>query len=216
MQGAEADARSDLFSFGCVLYEMVTGRRAFEGKSQLGVLPPFWRKIREPIGIAQPMLERVIRECLIKDPAERFQSAHDVRWTCDGSRAPQAVKKKPNREVQKSSLILLAVAALAVVVALAGLAGYWSKRGDTGSADPCGNPSSREIFIRRNRRQWRHAGTVTAGREDCLRGSFRGRQVAVDTVAGRDAAQNSTARKARCILSGRRMDRSSDFSPMGS
>jgi eukaryotic-like serine/threonine-protein kinase len=133
LQGAEADARSDIFSFGCVLYEMVTGRRAFEGKSQLGVLSAILEQEPQPIGIAQPMLERVIRECLIKDPAERFQSAHDVlldlRWIAGASGAEE--KAQPAK-LKKSSLILLAVAALAAVL-LAGLAGYWSKRGDTGS-----------------------------------------------------------------------------------
>jgi Tol biopolymer transport system component len=133
LQGAEADARSDIFSFGCVLYEMVTGRRAFEGKSQLGVLSAILEQEPQPIGIAQPMLERVTRECLIKDPAERFQSAHDVlldlRWIAGASGAEE--KAQPAK-LKKSSLILLAVAALAAVL-LAGLAGYWSKRGDTGS-----------------------------------------------------------------------------------
>jgi Tol biopolymer transport system component len=133
LQGAEADARSDIFSFGCVLYEMVTGRRAFEGKSQLGVLSAILEQEPQPIGIAQPMLERVTRECLIKDPAERFQSAHDVlldlRWIAG---APGAEEKAQPAKLKKSSLILLAVAALAAVL-LAGLAGYWSKRGDTGS-----------------------------------------------------------------------------------
>src|SRR5579862_2387293 len=88
LQGAEADARSDLFSFGCVLYEMITGRRAFEGKSQLSVFTSILEKDPEPIAASQPltppMLERVVGACLAKDPADRFQSAHDVamdlRW----------------------------------------------------------------------------------------------------------------------------------------
>ena len=65
LQGAEADARSDLFSFGCVLYEMVTGRRAFEGKSQLSVFTAILEKDPEPISanqpLAPPMLDRVVR-----------------------------------------------------------------------------------------------------------------------------------------------------------
>ncbi len=88
LQGAEADARSDLFSFGCVLYEMVTGRRAFEGKSQLSVFTAILEKDPEPISseqpLAPPMLDLVVRGCLVKDPAERTQSAHDIamelRW----------------------------------------------------------------------------------------------------------------------------------------
>src|SRR5450432_4029639 len=93
LQGTEADARSDIFSFGCVLYEMVTGRRAFEGKSQLSVLSAILEQEPQPIGVTQPltppMLERVIKECLTKDPVERFQSAHDLvmdlRWIAGSS-----------------------------------------------------------------------------------------------------------------------------------
>src|SRR5208283_854235 len=70
LQGAEADARSDLFSFGCVLYEMITGRRAFEGKSQLSVFTSILEKDPEPISTTQPltppMLERVVQACLAK------------------------------------------------------------------------------------------------------------------------------------------------------
>ena len=73
LQGAEADARSDIFSFGCVLYEMITGRRAFEGKSQLSVFTAILEKDPEPITatqpLAPPMLDRVVRACLAKDPA---------------------------------------------------------------------------------------------------------------------------------------------------
>ena len=82
LQGAEADARSDLFSFGCVLYEMITGRRAFEGKSQLSVFSAILEKDPEPITaiqpLAPPMLDHVVRACLTKDPVDRIQSAHDV------------------------------------------------------------------------------------------------------------------------------------------
>ena len=82
LQGAEADARSDLFSFGCVLYEMITGRRAFEGKSQLSVFTAILEKDPEPILPAS----RSRRRCLIwscapaspKTPPTRIQSAHDV------------------------------------------------------------------------------------------------------------------------------------------
>ena len=87
LQGAEADARSDLFSFGCVLYEMITGRRAFEGKSQLSVFTAILEKDPEPIAasrpLSPPMLDRVVRACLAKDPADRIQSARDVAMDLD-------------------------------------------------------------------------------------------------------------------------------------
>jgi len=96
LQGAEADARSDLFSFGCVLYEMASGRRAFEGKSQLGVMTAILEKEPEPLRTLAPALpsslERLVAACLAKDPAERMQTAHDVglqlRWVEGGEAAP--------------------------------------------------------------------------------------------------------------------------------
>jgi eukaryotic-like serine/threonine-protein kinase len=131
LQGTEADARSDLFSFGCVLYEMVTGRRAFEGKSQLSVFTAILEKDPEPISASQPlappMLERVVLACLAKDPADRFQSAHDIamdlRWVADSAASESS---KPV-QFKKSWIVSLAVIALAFI-ALAALAGYrWAK-----------------------------------------------------------------------------------------
>jgi serine/threonine protein kinase len=90
-----------MFSFGCVLYEMVTGRRAFEGKSQLSVFTAILEKDPEPITASQPlpppMLDRVVRACLAKDPADRCQSAHDVamdlRWVAESTRP---TPRRPN------------------------------------------------------------------------------------------------------------------------
>ena len=132
LQGREADARSDLFSFGCVLYEMVTGRRAFEGKSQLSVFTSILEKDPEPITASQPlappMLDRVVRACLAKDPADRFQSAHDVamdlRWVADSVTVESA---KPSRQFRKS-FAAWAAAFLLALIALAGFLGYrWAR-----------------------------------------------------------------------------------------
>lgn len=92
LEGKEVDARSDIFSFGAVLYEMVTGRRAFQGKSQLTVASAILEKEPEAISTLQPLtppaLERTIRVCLAKEQDERWQSAGDVfnelRWIADG------------------------------------------------------------------------------------------------------------------------------------
>ena len=132
LQGAEADARSDLFSFGCVLYEMITGRRAFEGKSQLSVFSAILEKDPEPISASQPlappMLDRVVRACLAKDPADRIQSAHDVamdlRWVGESALRES---EEPPAEFKKSWAVW-AVAILLAFIALAGFAGYrWAK-----------------------------------------------------------------------------------------
>ena len=92
LQGKEADARSDIFSFGCVLYEILTARHAFEGKSQLSVASAILEQEPELISKLQPMapaaLDHVVAECLAKDPESRWQNAADVgrelRWIASG------------------------------------------------------------------------------------------------------------------------------------
>jgi eukaryotic-like serine/threonine-protein kinase len=83
LEGREADARSDLFALGVVIYEMATGRRAFEGKTQASlaasILKEEPRPIRATDAMSPPALDRLVRLCLRKDPDDRIQSAHDVR-----------------------------------------------------------------------------------------------------------------------------------------
>jgi eukaryotic-like serine/threonine-protein kinase len=83
LQGAEADARSDIFSFGCVIYEAVTGRRAFEGKSQFSVLGAILDREPERVSAARPSspprLDETVGRCLAKNPDQRYGCMHDVR-----------------------------------------------------------------------------------------------------------------------------------------
>src|SRR5215471_4944570 len=78
LQGKDVDARSDLFSFGCVLYEMLAGKQAFEGQSAASVIAAIREREPAPPNLAVP-LERVIRTCLAKDPDRRFQNALDLK-----------------------------------------------------------------------------------------------------------------------------------------
>src|SRR6185437_4316164 len=77
LQGHEADVRSDIFALGAVLYEMITGKRAFPGKSQISVASAILEKDPEPITASQPLapltLDHLVRTCLLKDPEERIQ-----------------------------------------------------------------------------------------------------------------------------------------------
>ena len=80
-QGRPVDARSDIFSFGLILYEMVTGKRAFDGDSPGRVIAAILEREAPSIaGAASPVIERVLKRCLAKDPDERWQSARDVRY----------------------------------------------------------------------------------------------------------------------------------------
>ncbi len=130
LQGKEADARSDIFSFGCVLHEMITGRRAFEGKSQISVASAILEKDVEPISQLQPTapaaLDHVVQDCLEKDPEARWQSAADVarqlRWIASGgSGVSAAVVGKPRRMWQERLLWVAAIVALLVAVLWLGL-----------------------------------------------------------------------------------------------
>jgi eukaryotic-like serine/threonine-protein kinase len=83
IEGKEADARSDIFAFGAVLYEMSAGKRPFEGKSQLSLASSILEKEPDPVSTVKPQtppaLEHVITTCLQKDPEERYLAAHDIK-----------------------------------------------------------------------------------------------------------------------------------------
>ena len=87
LEGQEADARTDMFAFGAVLYEMITGKRAFAGKSQAGLISAILSADPPPMVSLQPVtppaLDHVVHRCLAKDPDERWQSAKDLHDELD-------------------------------------------------------------------------------------------------------------------------------------
>ena len=87
IEGRDADARTDLFAFGCVLYEVLTGQRAFDGKTpsstMAAILATEPRPMRELQPVTPAALERVVKRCLAKDPDDRWQSARDLRAELD-------------------------------------------------------------------------------------------------------------------------------------
>ena len=83
LEDGQVDTRTDIFAFGSVLYEIVTGRKAFQGKSQMSVIGAILKDTPPPVSMLQPvapaLLDRIISRCLEKDPENRWQSARDVQ-----------------------------------------------------------------------------------------------------------------------------------------
>ncbi|HEY6344182.1 MAG TPA: protein kinase [Bryobacteraceae bacterium] len=94
-QGQPLDQRSDIFSFGAVLYEMFSGRRAFRGEHALSILADVIHKEPEPLQ-APPDIVRIVARCLRKSPAERFQSAADLRAALESARIATPAAEQPS------------------------------------------------------------------------------------------------------------------------
>jgi serine/threonine-protein kinase len=115
LQGKEIDARSDLFSFGCVLYELLTGKRAFDGTSAASVIAAILEREPAPLEVARP-LDRVVRRSLAKDPDQRFQTARDLKAALSW-----ALEHQPQVATAPSRSRLGWVAAGLLAIALAGV-----------------------------------------------------------------------------------------------
>jgi serine/threonine-protein kinase len=126
LHGAQVDHRSDIFSFGVVMYEMLSGRRPFTGDSKAQIVASILRdepaELSDPEHRVPPALARVIRQCLEKRPEERFESAHDLAFmlraiSASGDSAPvAAVRPRRRQRLATTALALMAVAAIAVAL----------------------------------------------------------------------------------------------------
>ncbi|MGK2858867.1 MAG: protein kinase domain-containing protein [Thermoanaerobaculia bacterium] len=131
LEGSEADARTDIFALGALLYEMATGTRAFQGTSKTSLIAAIVSSHPAPISSVTPMvppaLDHIVRKCLEKDPEDRWQSAHDVaselRWLSEaGSQAGVATTVTLRRKTrEKLAWAMAAMFALLAIVA----AGAW-------------------------------------------------------------------------------------------
>jgi len=126
LEGKEADARTDIFAFGAVLYEMLTERKAFEGSGQLSLISAILTAEPPPVSLTQrlaaPLLDQAVKKCLAKDPAERWQSAADLagalRWI-----APDSAPIKTHS--RRAPWPVWAGLAPSAVVAAAAFAFWW-------------------------------------------------------------------------------------------
>ena len=129
IEGKDADARSDIFAFGAVLYEMATGRRAFEGKNQISVASAILEKDPEAISRIKPLtpaaLDYLVATCMAKDREERFQTAHDLRLQLKGI---SLASSSPVAQAQRSGSQRTVFALMGLTLLLVGAGiGYFFK-----------------------------------------------------------------------------------------
>jgi Tol biopolymer transport system component len=134
LEGAEPKARADIFAFGAILYEMVTGRKAFEGKTPVSLISAILKDEPQPvtsiIPVAPPALDRIIRACMAKDPDARLGSAHDLglqlQWLAEGGSRTEAqpvsapvagARPAPGRTISTMAWLLAAVVGVAALAA---------------------------------------------------------------------------------------------------
>jgi Tol biopolymer transport system component/predicted Ser/Thr protein kinase len=124
VEGNPVDSRTDIFGFGAVLYEMLTGKRAFDGSSEASVMAAILKEhpkpLHEAVPLAPPALERVIGTCLAKDPDDRFQTARDLRrqleWIANDleKAAPEQRERSRTRSwIMEGSIAIVLLALMA-------------------------------------------------------------------------------------------------------
>ncbi len=150
VRGKRADARSDIFSFGAILYEMLSGQRAFRGDSAADTMSAILREDPPDLSVTNqgvsPGLERIVRHCLEKNPEQRFQSASDLAFALQeasgASGAP--LSAAPSARPRRLPRIALAGALVPILLAIA----FWAGRRTGGAAAPREESLHRRVTFR--------------------------------------------------------------------
>jgi len=148
IKGKPADARSDIFSFGTILYEMLAGRRAFSGDSAGETMAAILKEEPPDLSVTNqsvpPGLERIVRHCIEKNPEQRFHSAHDVAFALEAlsGTGPVLAAPSPSKAARRRPW---GAAVMTAVLALGALGGYFAGR----RSHPVIAPTFRQLTFRR-------------------------------------------------------------------
>jgi serine/threonine protein kinase len=155
VRGKSADARSDIFSFGAILYEMLSGKRAFHGDSAADTMSAILKEDPPDLSVTgqsiSPGLERIVRHCLEKNPEQRFHSAHDLAFDLEalsGTSTPQGMTAGVSSINRRSRLAAGAIAACLLAALALGIF--------LGTLKKVGTPYFRQLTFRR--------GTIVSAR----------------------------------------------------
>src|SRR5262249_34245438 len=125
VEGKEVDARSDIFCFGAVLYELITGKKAFAGKTSASIMAAVLRETPAPVTalvpVTPPALDRIVKRCLEKDPDDRWQNARDLKHALEDLRVSESAAVS---KAATSRAWMLVAAVFALLAAPVGVA-YW-------------------------------------------------------------------------------------------
>src|ERR1700682_3798784 len=135
VEAKEVDARTDIFAFGAVVYEMATSRKAFEGKTSASVMAKIMEADPPSMTSLQPMtppaLDRVVKRCLAKDPDKRWQTASDLceelKWIAEGG-SQASVTVAAGRQQESKKHVMWMAAAVAIAVAVIAAAAFYLRR----------------------------------------------------------------------------------------
>jgi len=154
VRGKNADARSDIFSFGAILFEMISGKRAFHGETPADTMSAILKEevpeLSETSRNVPPGLDRIVRHCLEKSPVQRFHSAGDLAFDLEALTEISSTSKSDAQaavaqaDVPSPSRKLPLIAAVLALLAAAGAIGWWVGRG----AGPAAPPEYQQITFR--------------------------------------------------------------------